>query len=162
MEKQELLHLFLTPSWEIVENIHNEISKMIKELNLTDSAGEALVMAATELVENAVKYGNSLAVCEKIELNTILVDNKQIRISVRNGIMGEHDLENIRKIIIQIRQTNNLEILYKNKLTELLENPDLKRAQLGLYRLAYEGGMQLDYEYADNIIQVTATKSLTG
>jgi hypothetical protein len=48
--------------------------------------------------------------------------------------------------------------LYRARLRELFENPSLPKAQLGLLRVAFEGGFRLSYSFAPPQLEIVAER----
>lgn len=159
-EKNSKIIVSLTPTWDIIEKIRNQVRENLAGIG--DDTIEASEMTASELTENAVKYGisrkNFPQVGFMFEYNN---ERDEITIEVTNGVWSEREVE--RTLGATIDKINNAEdkaVLYTSRLMELLENPQPGVSQLGLLRIAYEGGFDLDYNLKDHIVKVRATKKL--
>ncbi len=115
---------------------------------------DATVMSAAELVENAIKYGSS-----EISFN-LAIENDLLTIGVANRSMDQGDLDSFKAHVAKIRQSEDVGELYTQRLMELIEDPLRGPTQLGLIRIAHEGKFELDYRQEDDLIRVTATRSL--
>lgn len=146
-------------TWNIVKIIRDKIA------DLVDSRGEDLAhackMTASELVENAIKYGCAIAKGKGIEFSFSLKDN-EVAVKVVNRVINTADFETVKAHINTINSSTNPQELYIKRLSTLLENPELDQSQLGLYRIAFEGEFRLAYEYepSGKILTVTATKKI--
>jgi hypothetical protein len=52
--------------------------------------------------------------------------------------------------------------LYRARLQQLFEHPELPRAQLGLLRTAFEGGFRLTCSYERCELQIVAERTCAG
>jgi uncharacterized protein YciW len=59
----------------------------------------------------------------------------------------------------QIAKATDLQQLYRARLKELFGAPNLARAQLGLLRMAYEGGVRLSCSYEGQILEIVAERA---
>lgn len=145
--------------WNTVKLIRDKVASLIATQG--DELVDACKMTSSELVENAIKYGCTVESGKGIEFAFSLGEG-EVRISVTNGVISQADIENVRAHIDEIKAASNPQALYIKRLTTLLENPDLKQSQLGLYRIAFEGEFELQYSYDEpkKILTVTATKKI--
>ena len=157
MDEKKIFKLSIRPTWNIVKEVGDNIEKVLKisKRELLESA----TMAAAELIENAVKYGepvgNGLESCIEFEAR---IEDGKIIIRVMNGAMNMRNVNNVIEHIEKIKASGDPFELYTGRLNELLNNPRSGVSQLGLYRIAYEGQFTLDYEYRDNILTITAVR----
>ncbi len=146
-------------TWSIVKHIRDNIESIVeaKDPDLAD----ACKMTASELVENAVKYGCSAGKTRGIEFH-FSINSTEARIVVSNGIIHHSDVENVKFHIDAINASESPQDLYIQRLNTLLENPELNQSQLGLYRIAFEGEFCLSYEHDEqlNVLTITATKQI--
>lgn len=147
----------ITPAWEYVKAIEDKIRKTFQVDN--SELVDATIMTMSELIENAVKYGSSTENAKSININFV-ADEKQIIIIVANPVKDETSVEIVRKHIERINSASDPLELYVQRLQELLENPNLKNSQLGLYRIAYEGNFKLAYGYENHILTIKAVRKL--
>lgn len=143
----------IEPTWNIVLNINDRIDEVMPDAN--SEIIEALRMVSTELVENAVKYGEPVPGMAGIEYE-LIVDEKIISIRVDNGVVNDSNIDQVKKSIDKIRSCKDRFKLYTDRLSELMESPKLGESQLGLYRIAYEGRCELDYKFEEDILSVIA------
>ncbi len=143
----------IEPTWNIVLNINDRIDEV-----MPDAGGEvvdSLRMVSTELVENAVKYGEPVPGMAGIEYELVVEEN-EIFIRVDNGVVNQLNVEQVKKCIDKIKKSEDRFKLYTNRLIELMESPKLGESQLGLFRIAYEGKCELSYSYQEQILTVKA------
>ena len=147
----------ITPAWDLIEKVEQNTQELFK---VTDkSLKEATIMVATELLENAVKYGRSHPGIDGIQFHFI-ADDDFIRISVSNAVLEDHHKNDLIETIDEVNKCENPEILYMNRLKELLESRVKGVSRLGLYRIAYEGQFNLSYKLENDLLTVIAEKHL--
>ena len=151
------LHYSIEPACKTIIQIEAEIKNQFK----TDDRKlfKATAMVVSELIENAIKYRKSQDSAESIDFTFAATDNI-ITIIVTNPVKDDIHINEFKEHIKRIQNSNNPEELYTNRLRELIEKRDEKKAQLGLYRIAYEGKYNLSYKYDNQILTVTAVRNL--
>jgi hypothetical protein len=73
-------------------------------------------------------------------------------------VLSREDGERVLAGVKRIAAAPNVMDLYRSRLQELFEQPALKRAQLGLLRIAFEGGFQLSCSYEYPTLEVIAER----
>ncbi|MBN2161074.1 MAG: hypothetical protein JW807_16930 [Spirochaetes bacterium] len=160
MNKDDVtISLSITPTWSILKEVQEKTEKYIRKKNVSTEIIEATIMCASELVENAIKYGSAKTGHSNISFDLGIHENK-IFIKVSNGIRNEHDAQNVKNHIERVKKSNDPGKLYTERLMELMENPKPGISQLGLYRIAYEGEFTLDYMYQNKILTVMASRKV--
>ncbi len=119
----------------------------------------ATMMTASELVENAIKYGESVPAAPKIGVALTLADNK-VRIETVNGSRNPSRVAVLLVTVDQIAKAPDREALYLARLEQAMITPSAS-GQLGLYRIAFEGRFDLSCSYDDGVVRVTATRALS-
>ncbi len=157
MAKNTSVRYYIDPLWDTVKKIRDKVESILSDKS--QEVNDASKMTASELIENAVKYGCSIDNGTGIQFE-LLVEKNQIKIVVKNKILSSEDFNKVREHIDRIKTADNPQELYLNRLMMLMENTKLSKSQLGLYRIAYEGEFQLDYEYENEILTVTATREI--
>jgi hypothetical protein len=138
MSKDEVtISLSITPTWSILKEVQEKTEQFMKNKNTKSEYIDATVMCASELVENAIKYGSS--------------------VSGQNLITFE--LRNVKEHVDNLKKTGDPGSLYTERLRELMDNPKPGASQLGLYRIAYEGEFTLDYKYQNGVLTVKAERN---
>lgn len=143
----------IEPTWNIVLNINDRIDELLPDAKI--EVVDSLRMVSTELVENAVKYGEPVPGMTGIEYE-LIVDDDFISIRVDNGVVTTTNVKEVEKSIEKIKKAKDRFKLYTARLAELMESPKLGESQLGLFRIAYEGNCDLNFKYEDNILSVIA------
>ncbi len=119
-------------------------------------------MITSELVENAVKYGDFISISNKIEVS--LITGKKIIIEVKCPIIKSKNLhfKKLDRTIQWIRGHQNPFEAYIEKLKVVsTKSGDDQKSGLGLFRIAYEGMAILDFYVSDDgIISVSAVYEL--
>lgn len=160
MSKDNTFKIYVNPTWSIISNIRKKISELMELKKINDQGLlDATAMVASELMENAVKYGEGTTDEAMIEFE-ITVESHKINISVSNYVNSGSNIDALIENIEKIKKCDNPAELYINRLNELLENPKHGESRLGLYRIAYEGEYGLDYTFSNNLLKVTAQRSV--
>ena len=151
------ISLSITPTWSILKDVQEKTEQFMKKKNTKSDTIEAAIMCASELVENAIKYGSSNTGESNITFDLSTIDDK-VCIKVSNGIKDENDALNVKTHIDRLKKTGDPGKLYTERLMQLMDNPKPGVSQLGLYRIAYEGEFKLDYTYHNRILIVIAER----
>lgn len=160
MEEKKELMIKIKPEWEEIKKIQKKITKFLSDiLNNNEELLEAAEMSASELIENAVKYGDDKLSKKNIDFNLSLEKDKII-IVVKNDSNTPKNLNKIDLILSNIKNCDNSKLLYISKLKEIMHHPDLYESQLGFYRIAFEGQFYIDYSYNNHTLSITATRYL--
>ena len=113
-------------------------------------------MTSSELVENAIKYGESVPAAE-----TVTFSSKRrrsgCRIRVVNGSTNAPGVAELQRRVQELRGADDKQALYLARLEELLAQAD-ESGKLGIYRIGFEGGFDLQLDYTNNVVTVTATR----
>ncbi len=151
------IKVIIESTWDIVLKINDRIDEILPEAegNFIDS----LRMISTELVENAVKYGEPVSNLSGIEFE-LVVDSNKVLIRVDNGVHSEENIKQFMNSIDKISNSKDRFKLYADRLKELMKTSNMNESQLGLFRIAYEGNCDLDYSYEDNILSVIAAMEI--
>lgn len=158
MSTDELtISLSITPTWSILKEVQDKTEQFVKNKNMKTEYIDATIMCASELVENAIKYGSSINGQNLIHFELGTTDGR-VYINVSNGIRNEMDLREVKIHIENLKKTNDPGSLYTERLRQLMDNPKPGVSQLGLYRIAYEGEFKLDYMCQNGVLTVQAAR----
>jgi len=119
---------------------------------------EAVALAVTELGENLLKYGSQK---DPAHAGTIAVgvEGDRIRVRAVGGVLSPDDVRSVAGIVGKLAASDpGAGALYRDRLRELFENPALAKAQLGLIRVAFEGGFRLSYSFAQPELEIIAER----
>lgn len=149
-----LLDMPLRTMWSEVQAVRDRVQSLLAEL--PEDVREATVMTASELVENAIKYGESVPAAPNATVS-LDRDGDLIRVVVRNGAASEATVGELRHHVERLAAAPDRMALYVERLRELMTSGG-GGSKLGLYRIGCEGGFDLRCDYADRVVTVTATR----
>lgn len=143
-------------AWQFVKNVKRIVEDALK--NHSDSIRYSASMVASELVGNAIKYGDRTESAPQAQFE-IKVEDNQISIEVSNGVRSLEHLEQVTKRIDELAGSRNKEEFYLRRLQELLSGVS-QGSQLGIYRIGHEGEFDLSYTFVNQILTIKATRGL--
>ncbi len=146
----------LPGNWQHVRQVRERIVEVLNDL--PEATRRAAAMAAAELLENAVKYGEEVESLADIHFSLEREDERVV-IQVMNGTRNRPGVEELRARISEIMASEDREGLYMRRLTQLLENPN-ESGKLGIYRIGFEGGFDLALSYEQGVVTVIAQRGL--
>lgn len=126
----------------IVEKVQRRVVRNADDMS-------RMIMAAHELLENAVKFSTDGSASLHIE-----VKNAQVCITTRNRASVEH-LDELRMIMEELGSTDPMAYYLG-----LMDRSPASRGGLGLGRVAAEGEMQIAFELDGDMVQVHARATL--
>jgi hypothetical protein len=138
------------PAWGDVRRVRESIALLMA--GLPEELCAAAQMTASELLENALKYGGPAEAALDME-----VSPEAIRIEVTHPPVAESSTLGRR---IQEIASGDAQALFLSRLQEMAEGSS-DSGGLGLYRIAYEGRFHLSYTPQPASVTVTATRSLS-
>lgn len=141
-------------AWEYVRAVRQQVAAALTDY--PEELRSAAVMVASELVENAIKYGASIPALPWARFR-FEATSDHVQIQVSNGLIDTKSLQLLECIVKQLQDEAACEQLYMTRLQELVNDP-LQPNRLGLYRIGYEGKFTLEYTYADQILTMTARR----
>jgi hypothetical protein len=146
-------------AWSYIREARRLVQEALSERDaeLRDAAG----MTISELIENAMKYGESVPAMSGARFR-LTVDDGSIEIEVQNGAAADDSLARLTATIEAIAAATDRdarEALYIARLQEMLEDPS-SGGRLGLYRIGYEGGFDLGVKCQDQVVTVTARRAV--
>jgi len=148
------LQVTFSPMWPNVREIRERVGAALE--HYPAQLRSAAIMTSSELVENAVKYGESVPAAKG---GTFVLESNADGLSIRvaNGSTNAVGVAELKRRVTELNSAVNKEALYLARLEELLANPD-DSGRLGVYRIGFEGGFDLRLEYRDEVVTVTATR----
>ena len=117
-------------------------------------------MVASELLENAIKYGEAVPTAPEIAF-IFTLSEEELRIVVANGAYGGRNVQRLQQHVAALKDAENRVALYTARLQALLAEPN-QVTGLGIYRIGLEGGYELECTYENNVVTVIATRSCHG
>lgn len=151
------LQIEVAPIWSIISEIKDRIKIAMEGLRQGEI--DFAVMTASELLENAIKYGVSNENISQVGFDFDLGKNKLI-IKVKNGVNEDNSISNLINIMERIKNTENRRLLYIERLQEIMDDPSQKGSHLGLYRIISEGEYDLSYTYTNNVLEMIGSKNI--
>lgn len=149
-----LLDMPLRTMWSEVQEVRDRVQSLLGDM--PDELREATVMVASELVENAIKYGHPVAEAPHATVS-LDRDGDLIRVTVRNGAVSTASVRELRAHVDRLAQAPDRMALYLDRLRELMTSGG-GGSKLGLYRIGCEGGFDLRCDYVDQVVHMTATR----
>lgn len=143
------------PVWSTVRELRKRVGALMAEY--PESVRGATEMVASELLENAIKYAESVPQAPEIEFSCS-IDEGTIRVCVANGVVDAGDLGRLRACIDELANSTEKADLYMKRLQRLMSEPT-ESAGLGLYRIGFEGEFHLRLEVDQDVVRVVATRS---
>jgi hypothetical protein len=145
----------LPHTWDHIRQIRGRVGEALKEAD--SSLRTAAVMVTSELVENAVKYGEAVPAAQKITVG-LTVTETAIIIKVTNGSADASAVAALGRRVDEIMSAPDKSALYFARLEELMAEPT-ESGKLGLYRIAFEGQFDMHLTYRDQVVTMTATRN---
>jgi hypothetical protein len=131
--------------WKYIEVIRNFVNEFLQKAFVEHSKSDKVAMAISELLENAVKYGDSQEVGRvnniHIQLDTFK-DEKKAVFFIENTSKPENI--DVLKEQLKIVNKGNPKEMYVSKIKTSLLSED--KSQLGLARIRYEAGGKIFLE----------------
>jgi len=151
---QAHLQLSFAPMWPNVREIRERVDRALQECPA--QLRSAAVMTSSELVENAIKYGESVPAAEAV---TFVLEATPERLCIRvvNGSTNTVGVAELQRRVQELDRADDKQALYFARLQELLADAN-ESGRLGIYRVGFEGGFDLQLDYANDVVTVTATR----
>lgn len=149
------LQLTFAPMWPNVRDIRQRVGAALGDCPA--QLRSAAIMTASELVENAIKYGESVPAADTV---TFVLDASPERLTMRvvNGSTNAVGVAELERRVQELRAAEDKQALYLARLEQLLADAD-ESGKLGIYRIGFEGGFDLQLEYMNHVVTVTATRT---
>lgn len=138
--------------WNFVREARNLARNALEDASV--ELREHTAMTVSELVENAVKHGDSSMIGVTIALT---VKEDLITIEVQNGIGSPAAAERLRSHIDRMRGAPERSSLYVERLQQLMEDPGQTNG-LGLYRIYAEAEFDLSAKLDEKAVTVIAIR----
>ncbi len=141
--------------WNSLEWVRNRIERKLE--NYGKKIVDSSVMAASELIENAIKYGKPAGREKNIEI-VVAVDKAGIKIVVSNPVKSSEEYEEVKRHIKRIEDSGDPGSLFVDRMLTLANDGNSDRkTMLGLIRIANEGGFELKCGFDNLILSIAAT-----
>jgi len=151
---QAHLQLTFEPMWPNVREIRQRVGDALEDCPAP--LRSAAMMTASELVENAIKYGESVPAARSV---TFVLEATPTMLCIRvvNGSTNSLGVAELSRRVRELRSAEDRQALYLSRLEQLLADAD-DSGKLGIYRIGFEGGFDLDLNYMNDVVSVTATR----
>ncbi len=153
------LELRVPSLWDLLRDVRARVGD---HLRLADpDVRDAAMMVASELVENAIKYGRTGTDAPEPRIR-IEERAGKLELCVSSGIRSVEAARSTIDRIETIQKAPDKMALYVSRLREISEHPRQAATptQLGLYRVCAEGEFDLTCRLEDNVLHVSATRGL--
>jgi len=149
-------HLKLTfePMWPNVREIRRRVGEALEDCPA--ALRSAAIMTASELVENAIKYGESVPAAKTVTF-VLEASAESLFIRVVNGSTNSAGVAELERRVQELQRAEDKQALYLSRLAQLLADAD-ESGKLGIYRIGFEGGFDLALDYMNDVVSVTATR----
>lgn len=140
--------------WSCVREIRTEVTQALAAYpSVLRYAG---MMTASELLENAVKYGDAVRAAPLIQF-AMSANSKLIEIVVASGSTKLEQVQELERHVNEITGAQDRASTYFGRLRELVTHPS-ESGKLGIYRIVFEGEFDLDVAFADEVVTVRAKR----
>ncbi len=156
MNTKHQIQLDIPVAWQFVSQVRSQVEELVKQV--APELCQIAALVASELVENAIKYGEPVALAPQARF-CFTISHGVIVIEVQNGVHRADQAQTVIDRIRQITESTDREMLYLERMQDLVVNPE-QQGQLGLYRISYEGQFELSCTYQDELLTVRATRDL--
>jgi len=143
--------------WDSVGQVRLEAGMLFSAFDAP--VRDAAIMVASELTENIVKYGAPLD-GEAVGFVSFEIQDEGFSISSHNAVENDNNLEAVETILTQIEASENPRDLSLARLRQLIEGKIEGPSQLGLLRVATDGGCAINHSYADAVLTIVAERKI--
>lgn len=156
---QDLLEFTTQPIWDMVIQIRKKVKFILESQQYSKDIVESTEIAAMELLENAVKYGVCTVDCPSVDLKLKSDEQKKnITIVIANGITDVDSIRTLTELLEKLKNVEDVGLLYMERLEQIMANPKSGKSQLGLLRIVYETGFNLDYKVTGTKLEIIGNK----
>lgn len=150
----------LSPEWEVIAEIYNEVKESTQQQGLNKRSAEQCAIISAELVENAVQYQNSKNITDQI-LYSLTIFPSRIEVEVKSSYSSddEDSLDLLDDLIQWVRGYQNFMEPYSDALKKLFYDMNTN-APLGIVRSAYHSRSDLDF-YLDDDERISISAVIT-
>jgi hypothetical protein len=143
--------------WSVISEVQERIRIAMEGMKKSNI--EFTSMVASELLENAIKYGVSNENLRQVGLDFEL-ENNYIIIKVKNAVIQSERLDAFKEMMQKIITSQDKKKLYLERLKEIMDNPLQNGSRLGLYRIVSEGEFNLNFKLENDVLEMIAEKKL--
>lgn len=150
--------LKIDPEWNVIKQIKEHINADPTLKEQGQDFREATLLAAIELIENALKYSDHEE-GQSVEFD-LSMDDGYCEIRVTNRVRNEEHRAALKEVMERIEDADPFE-LYVQRLETLKEHPD-GFSRMGLIRIVYEGEFSLSANIAGDTVTMIARRAVPG
>lgn len=146
------LELSVSPEWSNVRNVRERVGAVLGDYGV--DVRVATMMTASELVENAIKYGQCSPEVPAV-LFSLEARDRFVTICVVNGSDDVAGVTELQRRVDEVARADDPRELFLMRLRQLCLEPG-ESGRLGIYRIACEGEFRLQCTYARPLLKMTA------
>ena len=152
--QEQQIPLPMSSQW--LERVRSTVSDALREQPRELRA--AALLAASELAENVLKFGRPTPEAADGSVRVALVGD-ELRVISECGASPER-FRSVEALIERITTCVDTELLYVERLNQLLRSPGAESIGLGLIRVAHEGAFALRCSYDEPKLTIVAVRKL--
>jgi hypothetical protein len=152
--EEHQIRLPLSAQW--LERVRTTVSDVLH--TQSRELRTAALLAASELAENVLKFGRPTDDAADGAVRVQLAAD-ELRVSSESGSSPER-FRSVAMLIERIASCQDTELLYVERLNQLLGSPGSESSGLGLIRVAHEGAFVLGCSYDEPNLTITAVRKL--
>lgn len=137
--------------WSYVSSTRIMVSSFCNVQLNNEEIADKIAMTAQELLENAVKY--SASGDDNVSLEFLITEGERVVLMVRNRAKRE-SVETLKQQYAEVSEGDPL-MAYLQKMQRIAMNPDAEGSQLGLARIRYETGCELQMRVDDDVVTMS-------
>ena len=152
----------IRPEWRNVDLLRTSILTCLAAVFHSEDLSHTVSMVAGELIANAIKFGDWRSDESSFRLH-VHGDREELAVEVSNPYPADSDgPRRVQSIIETLGEYATAKDAYTARLRELGEMPmGANESRLGLLRIAYEGGCDLQaLDDPNNVLRIRATTPL--
>jgi len=145
----------IAPNWPNIELLRTSVLNCLASIFQDSSFCDSVSMITSELLENAVKYGDWDDSDHSFFKLRVSGGEDQVQVHVSNPVdAGSADLKSLLETVEQIGRFENPALAYQNRLKEIAERGEVGVSRLGLPRIAFEGNCDIKAEVVDGVLHI--------
>lgn len=152
------LEITVPPVWERIEHVRSAVAACVSLVCPDADRREALAMAATELSENAIKYGHGE---HNVVTVTLRSEEGGLSVDVSNVVADSSAYGRVHERIRWIESFPSAEDAFRAALQQVTVpgDGDDGHSGLGLARIAFEAESTLTVEFDGSVLTVRARQA---
>ncbi|HHH28369.1 MAG TPA: hypothetical protein ENK57_08500 [Polyangiaceae bacterium] len=153
----------IRPEWRNVDLLRTSILTCLAAVFHSEDVSHTVSMVAGELIENAIKFGDWRSADKRRFRLHVHGDGEVLTVEVSNPYPADSQgPQKVQSIIAALGEYSCAKDAYTARLRELAEMPmGANESRLGLLRIAYEGGCELQaLEDPNHVLRIRASTPL--